>query len=86
MLGRIKYIQLNHQYLNSVLLGLILLLRSWKDKHFQDQIQAELINTGGNTLHSEIHKRFNNNKEELPEQWNKCVILAIINFKQVNWI
>jgi hypothetical protein len=35
-----------------------------------DQILAELIQTGGNKLHSEIHKFINSvwNKEELP-QW-----------------
>jgi hypothetical protein len=33
-----------------------------------DQILAELIQAGGNTLHSEIHKVINSiwNKEELP--------------------
>jgi hypothetical protein len=35
-----------------------------------DQIPAELIQTGGNTLRSELHKHINCiwNKEELPEQ------------------
>jgi hypothetical protein len=34
-----------------------------------DQILVELIQAGGNTLHSEIHKPINSiwNKEELPE-------------------
>jgi hypothetical protein len=36
-----------------------------------DQIPKELIQAGGETLHSEIHKliRFIWNKEELPHQW-----------------
>jgi hypothetical protein len=35
-----------------------------------DQIPAELVNTGGKTLHSEIHKLIHSiwNKEELPQQ------------------
>jgi hypothetical protein len=34
-----------------------------------DQISAEMIQTGGNTLHSQIHKLINSilNKEELPQ-------------------
>jgi hypothetical protein len=41
-----------------------------------DQILAELIQAGGNTLHSEIHKLINCiwNKEELPEQWKESII------------
>jgi hypothetical protein len=36
-----------------------------------DQIQAELIQAGGNTLCTEIHRLINSiwNKEELPQQW-----------------
>jgi hypothetical protein len=36
-----------------------------------DQIPAELIQAGGETLHSEIHKLIKLiwNKEELPHQW-----------------
>jgi hypothetical protein len=36
-----------------------------------DQIPKELIQAGGETLHSEIHNliRFIWNKEELPHQW-----------------
>jgi hypothetical protein len=36
-----------------------------------DQIPAELIQTGGETLRSEIHKliKLISNKEELPQQW-----------------
>jgi hypothetical protein len=44
-----------------------------------DQIPAELIRAGGNTLRSEIHKLFNyiSNKEELPEQWKKSIVVPI---------
>jgi hypothetical protein len=43
------------------------------------QIPAELIQAGGNTLRSEIHKLINCiwNKEELPEQWKECIIVPI---------
>jgi hypothetical protein len=44
-----------------------------------DQIPAELIQTGGNTLRSEIHKLINCvwNKEELLEQWKESIIIPI---------
>jgi hypothetical protein len=44
-----------------------------------DQILAELIQAGGETLHSEIQKLINSiwNKEELPEQWKDPVIVPI---------
>jgi hypothetical protein len=44
-----------------------------------DQIPAELIQAGGETLHSEIHKQINSiwNKEELPEQWKEPIIAPI---------
>jgi hypothetical protein len=44
-----------------------------------DQSPAELIQAGGNTLHSEIHKLINCiwNKEELPEQWKESIIVPI---------
>jgi hypothetical protein len=44
-----------------------------------DQIPAELIQTGGNTLCSEIHKLINCiwKKEELPEQWKESIIVLI---------
>jgi hypothetical protein len=44
-----------------------------------DQIPAELIQAGGNTLRSEIHKRINCiwNKEELPEQWKESIIVPV---------
>jgi hypothetical protein len=44
-----------------------------------DQIQAEMIQAGGNTLHSEIHKLINSihNKDELPQQWKESIIVHI---------
>jgi hypothetical protein len=44
-----------------------------------DQIQAELIKAGGETLHSEIHKLICSvwNKEELPQQWKESIIVPI---------
>jgi hypothetical protein len=44
-----------------------------------DEIPAELIQAGGNTLRSEIHKLINSvwNKEELPEQWKESIIVSI---------
>jgi hypothetical protein len=44
-----------------------------------DQIPAELIQTGGDTLRSEIHKLINCiwDKEELPEQWKESIIIPI---------
>jgi hypothetical protein len=44
-----------------------------------DQILAELIQAGENTLRSEIHKLINCiwNKEELPEQWRESIIVPI---------
>jgi hypothetical protein len=42
-----------------------------------DQIPAELIQAGGNTLYFEIHKLVNSiwNKEELQQQWNESIIV-----------
>ena len=44
-----------------------------------DQIPAELIKTGGRTIHSDIHKLINStwNKEELPEQWKESIVVPI---------
>jgi hypothetical protein len=44
-----------------------------------DQIAAELIQTGGEILLSEIHKLINSvrNKEELPDQLKKSIIVPI---------
>jgi hypothetical protein len=44
-----------------------------------DQIPAELIQAGGSTLRSEIHKLINCiwNKKELPEQWKEFIIVPI---------
>jgi hypothetical protein len=44
-----------------------------------DQIPAELIQAGGETLRSEIHKltKLIWNKEELPHQWIESVVVPI---------
>jgi hypothetical protein len=44
-----------------------------------DQMPAELIQAGGETLRSEVQKLINSiwNKEELPEQWRDSVILPV---------
>jgi hypothetical protein len=44
-----------------------------------DQIPAELIQAGGETLQSEIHKHINSiwSKEELPDQWNESIIVPV---------
>jgi hypothetical protein len=44
-----------------------------------DQIPAELIQAGGETLRSEIHKLIKLiwNKEELPHQWKKSIVVPI---------
>jgi hypothetical protein len=43
-------------------------------------ILAELLQAGGETLLSEIHKLINSiwNKEELPDQWKEYIILPIL--------
>jgi CRISPR/Cas system CSM-associated protein Csm2 small subunit len=44
-----------------------------------NQIPAELIQAGGNTLRSEIRKLFNSvwNKEELPQKWKESITAPI---------
>jgi hypothetical protein len=44
-----------------------------------DEILAEMVQAGGNTVHSEIHKLINSiyNKEELPRQWKESIIVPI---------
>jgi hypothetical protein len=44
-----------------------------------DQIPAELIQAGGKTLHSEIHKLIKLiwNKEKLPHQWKEAIVVPI---------
>jgi hypothetical protein len=44
-----------------------------------EQIPAELIKAGGETLYSEIHRLICCiwNKEELPQQWKETIILPI---------
>jgi hypothetical protein len=47
--------------------------------HSIDQILEEMIQAGGNTLHSGIHKLMNSiwNKEILPQQWRESIIVPI---------
>jgi hypothetical protein len=49
-----------------------------------DLIPKELIQAGGETLLSAIHKLINYiwNKEELPDQWKELIILPIYKKKQ----
>ena len=54
-------------------------LKSHKSPGF-DQIPAELIKAGGRIVHCEIHKLIISvcwNKEELPEEWKKSIIVPI---------
>jgi hypothetical protein len=53
-------------------------LKSYKSPG-NDQIPAELIKAGGETLCSEIHRLICCiwNKEELPEQWEESIIIPI---------
>jgi hypothetical protein len=55
-----------------------LLLESYKSPG-TDQIPAELIKAGGETLYSEIRRLVCSiwNKEELPQQWKESVIVPI---------
>jgi hypothetical protein len=51
-----------------------------------DQIPAQLIQAGGQTLRSEIHKltKLIWNKEELPHQWKESIVVPI-HKKAVVW-
>jgi hypothetical protein len=44
-----------------------------------DQITAELIQVGGEILHSKIRQLINSiwNKEKLPDQWNESIIVPV---------
>jgi hypothetical protein len=44
-----------------------------------DQIPAELIDAGGETLVSDIHKVINSilNKEEMPNEWKESIIVPV---------
>jgi hypothetical protein len=44
-----------------------------------DLILAKLIQAGGETLQSEIHKCINSvwNKKELPDQWKESIIVPV---------
>jgi len=53
-------------------------LKSYKSSS-TDNMPAELIKAGGETLYSEIHRLICSiwNKEELPQQWKESVIIPI---------
>jgi hypothetical protein len=53
-------------------------LKSYKSPG-SDQIPAELIKAGGETLCSEIHKLIYSiwSKEELPQQWKESIIVPV---------
>jgi hypothetical protein len=44
-----------------------------------DQIPAELVKAGSNTLRFEIHKIINSvwNRDELPQKWKESIIVPI---------
>jgi hypothetical protein len=46
---------------------------------FEIEILVELIQAGGETLWSEIHKLINSvwNKEELPDQWKESITISV---------
>jgi hypothetical protein len=51
-----------------------------------DEIPAQLIHAGGETLLSAIHKLINSvwNKEELPDQWKESVITDGNNYRGIS--
>jgi hypothetical protein len=53
-------------------------LKSYKSPG-AEKIPAELIQAGGETVHSEIHKLIKLiwNKEELPQQWKESIVVPI---------
>jgi hypothetical protein len=53
-------------------------LRGYKLPYI-DWILTELIQAGGNSLHSDTHKLLTSvwNKEELAQQWKRCVIVHV---------
>jgi hypothetical protein len=53
-------------------------LKSYKSPG-TDQIPAELIKAGDETLYTEIHRLICCiwNKEELPQQWKECITVSI---------
>ena len=81
MFGRKKYIQLSTCAWAQCHWGWD---GSWNAKKTQitkpsDLIPAELINAGGRTIFSEIHKPINSiwNKEESPEDWMELFIVPV---------
>jgi hypothetical protein len=71
VLGRLKCTQPSHFCQSPV-------LKSYKSPGV-DQNPAELIQAGGETLRSEIHKLIKLiwNKEELPHQWKESIVVPI---------
>jgi hypothetical protein len=57
MLGRWKYIELSHWYLSLILAALLMLARHKSPSI--DRIPAEVIQAGGETLCSQVHKLIN---------------------------
>jgi hypothetical protein len=51
-----------------------------------EHVLAELIQVGGETLCSDIHKLINSiwNKEELPHQWKECITVPIYKIGREN--
>jgi uncharacterized protein YdcH (DUF465 family) len=72
---RKKYIQPNHNSSHLEAEIAIVQLKKYKLPG-SDQISAELIQAGGETLVSAMHKLINSiqNCEELPYQWKKSII------------
>jgi hypothetical protein len=58
----------------------IVKLKSYKSP-YADNIPAELIKAGGETLYFEIHRHISYiwNKEQLPHQWKESIIVLIYN-------
>jgi hypothetical protein len=50
-----------------------------------DQISVELIKAGGRTIYGEIHKLIISiwNKEELPEEWKRSIIVPCNRSKDI---
>jgi hypothetical protein len=81
MLGRWIYIQLSPLVPEPSLVEVEIAigkLKSYKSPG-TDQIRAELIKAGCETLYSEIHRLVCSiwNKEELPQQWKESIIIPI---------
>jgi hypothetical protein len=81
MLGRWIYIQLSNLVPEPSPVKVEIAIGKWRSYKSPgtDQIPAELIEAGGETSYSEIHKLICSiwNKEELPHQWKECTIIPI---------